>query len=653
MRGLGSLFATSGANAPFVNGIIPTYQAAHPQPGDGCCYSTAVNLSDDGRFMYVAAEGTGGGVFDGSVKFDPMNGTIIWRDNCLGATQAVLPLNGAVYKASHAHNCSSQNGGFAEGQQPKGGHHLLALDQQTGDILHWYPNTNGGTGSGLGPRAFATDGTQLFVAGEFTSVNGRVQQGITRFSTTPQSALPKQPVAPTAYARSTGRVVVTMPATWDADDATLTYTVRRGGRTGPVIETLVVASRPYELPTIRVVDTTLPAGTPASYVVSVTDGDSTLWSPVSNSVVGGSPASNYPGAVRGDGATTYWRLGEASGTTAADSSGGSSTGTYTGGPTLGVPGAVAGDTAVRLDGVDDGVVSTTQHNDPQTFSVEAWVRTTSTRGGKLVGFGNSASGNSSNYDRHIYLTDGGVPVFGIWDGSARTLRGGKRLNDGNWHHVVASSGGNGMALYVDGALAASSPAVVRAQPYAGYWRVGGDNLGGWPSQPSSNYLQGDVDEVAIYPGELVTEEVVKHFQLGGGTVAPPPPTSCPTGEFLASYWNNMTQDGPAALVRCETSIDYDWGNGSPDPAIAEDNFSARWAQTFDAVAGVHQLRAVSDDGIRVSIDGIRYIDAWYDRGPTENTAAVALMAGSHDLVVDYYENGGGATARFTLTPPTG
>lgn len=651
MRGLGAVHPVTGNIEPIPNGIIPTYEG-QPTSG-GCCYSTAVNLTDDGTYMYVAAEGTGGGVFDGSVKFDPSDGSIVWRDGCLGATQAVQPLNGAVYKASHAHNCSTQRGGFAEGQVGPGGHHLLALDKATGDVLHWYPNTNGGTGAGLGPRTLATDGTQLFVGGEFTAVGGVPQQGITRYSTTPQSGSPKQPATPQAAARSTGRVVVTLPATWDPDDATLTYTVRRDGRSGPVIETVERASRPYELPTLRVVDTTLTAGTAASYVVSVTDGDRTLWSAQSNSVVGGSPAANYPGAVQADGATTYWRLGESSGTTAADSSGGGSTGTYAGDPKLGVPGVISDNTAVRLDGVDDGVGGTVQANDPQTFSVEAWVRTTSTSGGKLIGFGNSATGFSSNYDRHVYLTDSGQPIFGVYDGSPRTVRGGTRLNDGQWHHVVATSGGDGMALYVDGALAASDPAVVRAQPYAGYWRVGGDNLGGWPSQPSSGYLAGDVDEVAVYPGELAADEVEQHFKLGGGTVAPPPPTSCPTGEFLASYWNNTTLSGSPALVRCEQAIDHEWGNGSPGPAIADDGFSARWTQTFAAAAGDHTLDTVSDDGIRVSIDGDRYIDAWSDRGPTADSATVTLTAGSHDLVVEYYENGGGATAHFTRTPPAG
>ena len=53
--------------------------------------------------------------------------------------------------------------------------------------------------------------------------------------------------------------------------------------------------------------------------------------------------------MRGDAPAGYWRLDETSGTTAADTIGGNA-GTYSGGVTLGIPGAVAGDTAASFDG---------------------------------------------------------------------------------------------------------------------------------------------------------------------------------------------------------------------------------------------------------------------------------------------------------------
>ena len=60
---------------------------------------------------------------------------------------------------------------------------------------------------------------------------------------------------------------------------------------------------------------------------------------------------------------------------------------------------------------------------PQTFSIEAWFKTTTNDGGKIVGFGNAQTGGSSannnaspgssNYDRHIYMMNDGQLVFGV------------------------------------------------------------------------------------------------------------------------------------------------------------------------------------------------------------------------------------------------
>src|SRR5688500_14316091 len=79
---------------------------------------------------------------------------------------------------------------------------------------------------------------------------------------------------------------------------------------------------------------------------------------VSAAVAGGTGATSggdYAAQVTADGPRAYWRLGETSGTTAADETASASPGTYAGGVVLGVPASLAGDpdTAVRFDGVDD------------------------------------------------------------------------------------------------------------------------------------------------------------------------------------------------------------------------------------------------------------------------------------------------------------
>ena len=124
----------------------------------------------------------------------------------------------------------------------------------------------------------------------------------------------------------------------------------------------------------------------------------------------------------------YWRLGEPSGPTAKDSSGNQLDGIYSGGDTLGQPGAVTGtsDTAVHFDGTSGTVASAGPVTNPTTYSEELWFKTTTTHGGKLIGFGDQPSGLSSNYDRHVYMENSGQLTFGVWTGS------------GEHHHVARS-----------------------------------------------------------------------------------------------------------------------------------------------------------------------------------------------------------------------
>ena len=182
LEALGSVNLTTGANERFRNGLIPTYT-------DGRI-SQVTSLATNGTRIFAGAEGTGGFAFDGTLAFRPRDGKLIWRNTCRGATQAVLYLRGVLYKASHAHDCSSARS-FGQIQPHWQPHHLLAENSTTGRLLRWgtttmslpqpLPDTNGGLHDQLGVFALATDGKQLFVAGEFTSVNTKPQVGLARF----------------------------------------------------------------------------------------------------------------------------------------------------------------------------------------------------------------------------------------------------------------------------------------------------------------------------------------------------------------------------------------------------------------------------------------------------------------------------------------
>ena len=151
------------------------------------------------------------------------------------------------------------------------------------------------------------------------------------------------------------------------------------------------------------------------------------------------PTDAYGQAVWDSNPDLYWRLGDTNGT-AKDSGPNDSNGTYQGGYTQGQAGAFDGATnkAVAFNGSDGFVASNTQYSNPHNYTLEAWFKTTSDQGGKIIGFGCSQTGTSGCYDRHVYLNNDGTLIFGVWTGFMNTITTPSTVNDGQWHHVVAS-----------------------------------------------------------------------------------------------------------------------------------------------------------------------------------------------------------------------
>ena len=229
----------------------------------------------------------------------------------------------------------------------------------------------------------------------------------------------------------------------------------------------------------------------------------------------GTSLSGYDQVALGDGPQSYWAFNEGTtGTTAADLNG-VDPGTRSAGVIGGVPGAIPGHpgTAFRFVGNSTSFVSTTgtARKGPQVFSMEAWFKTTTTAGGKIIGFGNRLTGNSTSYDRHLYMSSNGRLYLGV-NPDGRTINTTTSYNDGNWHHVVATLSQGGLRLYVDGVERAGNPNIVDASALLeGYWRVGGDALGTWTGASGGSYFNGDIDNPAIYRVALTPGQVATHY----------------------------------------------------------------------------------------------------------------------------------------------
>jgi YVTN family beta-propeller protein len=103
-----------------------------------------------------------------------------------------------------------------------------------------------------------------------------------------------------------------------------------------------------------------------------------------------------------------------------------------------------------------------------------------------------------------------------------------------------------------------------------------------------------------------------------------------------------------SFTRTDNTIDFTWGEGSPDPRIPVDGFSVRWRGWITPrYTETYTLIPVTDDGVRLWVNGQLVVDDWNDHGATWNNGVVTLQAGVPvSIVMEYYEDTDSATARL-------
>ncbi|WP_251038329.1 PA14 domain-containing protein [Paenibacillus albidus] len=114
------------------------------------------------------------------------------------------------------------------------------------------------------------------------------------------------------------------------------------------------------------------------------------------------------------------------------------------------------------------------------------------------------------------------------------------------------------------------------------------------------------------------------------------------------YYSNAKLSGAAAVTRKDNVIDFNWRQGTPDPALGVNYFSVRWSGKIKPLyTETYNIYTTSDDGIRVWVNGQPVIDSWAKQSGTERMGSIALKGGQlADIKVEYYENEGDARVRL-------
>ena len=119
------------------------------------------------------------------------------------------------------------------------------------------------------------------------------------------------------------------------------------------------------------------------------------------------------------------------------------------------------------------------------------------------------------------------------------------------------------------------------------------------------------------------------------------------GGLRGEYFDNSNLT-TSRIVRTDARVNFDWGNNAPDASIGADTFSVRWTgKVTPRFSETYRFYTVSDDGVRLWVNGVLLIDNWTDHGATEDSQTIALNAGqAYDIKMEFFESGGLAVAKL-------
>jgi hypothetical protein len=183
-------------------------------------------------------------------------------------------------------------------------------------------------------------------------------------------------------------------------------------------------------------------------------------------------------------------------------------------------------------------------------------------------------------------------------------------------------------------------------PYSYQWKLNGTNVGANSTSYTVNNAQvtqagGYTVAITDSLGQIFTSQTASLTvgTLGTGTGL--------IGDYYTSQLKTFVD--PATLERLDSTVNFDWGTGSPDPSISVDTFTVRWTGLVQPLySQTYTFYTATDDGVRLWVNGQKLIDKWVDQGGTEWSGTIALAANQkYGILMEYYENTGGASAKLS------
>ena len=186
---------------------------------------------------------------------------------------------------------------------------------------------------------------------------------------------------------------------------------------------------------------------------------------------------------------------------------------------------------------------------------------------------------------------------------------------------------DGMTFALDYATQKSRPLSIFYKPTKGEVAAGGDSVAdAMPQTP-------------IYAGGA--QYLTNAYDIS--------PTN---GGSVVGLWKMNAQGVARPVALIGQANDYPYFR---DIGARTEDFSARWSGVVTApLSGRYTFSTLSDDGVRLRVNGALVIDKWVEQGATRHDATVQLEAGKPTpIALEYFQGGGGATVHLSWQVPGG
>jgi hypothetical protein len=324
------------------------------------------------------------------------------------------------------------------------------------------------------------------------------------------------------------------------------------------------------------------------------ESDSIAYEPAS------APSSPYAQAVLADAPGGYWRLGETSGTAAADSAG-AATGTFVNAPTLGSASLLSADTAnraTRFDGTNDfvRVPHASAIAPTQRVTVETWINPEA-----LPAAGSFASIATKREAYSLQFNGPRLEFTIMQNGTRRRTQAPQgAVVAGQTYHVVGTYDGTTTRLYLNGTQVATTALTGAIGPASAELAIGS-----W--EGSSEFMRGTIDDVAVYGSALSAARVTAHYAAGTASTPPPDPTVA-------------APSGLSAIAASQTQVELRW----TDNATNESEFVIE--RDTNSSFSSPQAMPIGENSTAYSVTGLTAGTQYYFRVKARNVTQTSAWS---------------------------